>query len=311
MSLNSTVSLGALRLQAINRADLENSPIIPVPAWNQYISQSYKRLYDKLVGAYGNDYYVAPPYQFSLSGNQFYPLPGNLYKLLGVDLQYSGSPSGYVSLRNFEFIERNKYAYPNTTINTLGYTNLKYRLSGNNIEFIPIPAGVQTAQLWFIPKPTNLQFLVTCGTTLLSPTLTTTDATDISVGMSVSGPGIPINTTVLSVNTTVTPNTITMSNQASSTQAVATLPFWIDSVTMDGIAGWEEYIIVDAAIKAKVKQDFEVGDLRIMKQEMDADIAAMAEGRDAGQAFHTSDALTLNGYGYDGLGDGGGGWEGY
>src|SRR5437868_757552 len=106
MSLSSSVSLGAMRIQAQQRADLENSGAISTPEWNQYLSQSYKELYDLLVAAYGNDYYVAAPYALTITGEQFYDLPSNFYKLLGVDLQYSAAPTGWITLKRFEFIER-------------------------------------------------------------------------------------------------------------------------------------------------------------------------------------------------------------
>lgn len=318
--LASNVSLGALRLQAQDRADLENSAAISTAAWNQYISQSYKRLYDMLVSAYGDDYYIANLFQFNLGGgtqsSQYYPLPDGtiptlnsttpapaLYKLLNVDLLYTAAPSGFVTIKRFEEIDRNKYAWPNTAINFLGYTNLKYRISGTNIEFIPAPMAGQTIQLKYIPKPTSLQFLPTCGITLNSAVISTTDTTDLQVGMSVYGPGIQIGTTVLSL----TSNTVTMSLPALSTAPVLAIAFWIDSVIIDGVSGWEEYIIIDAAIKARVKQEQSVDDLRVQKEEMVNDIQIMSQGRDVGQAQHTSDVLGANGYGYDGFGDGGGG----
>lgn len=305
MSLSSTVSLGALRIQAQQRADLDGSPAISNPEWNQYISQSYKELYDLLVAAYGNDYFVAALYQFSLTSSQYYSLPSSFYKLLGVDLQYSASPSGFVTLRRFEEIDRNRYAYPNSNINTLGYSNLRYRISGSNIEFIPIPMAGQTVQLKYIPEPTSLQYMLACATTISSTTVSMSDVSGLSVGMSVYGTGIPTGVTVSSINTTL--NTIVISSAATVTQAVITLTFWIDSTTIDGISGWEEYVIIDAAIKAKIKQEEDVSELRVQKAEMKVRIEGLSEGRDAGQAHHVSDALAANG-GYDG---GGFGYDGF
>lgn len=323
MSLASIVSLGALRLQAQDRADLENSEAISTPAWNQYLSQSRKRLFDMLVAAYGNDYNVAPLFQFAVGSSQYYPLPnGNLpslgsttnapalYKLLGVDLQYTGAPSGWVTLRRFEEIERNKYAWPNTAVNYLGYSNLKYRLSGDFIEFIPVPASGQLIQLKYIQKPASLQFLPTCAATLNSNVVTTPDASDLSLGMSAYGPGIQTGATVTAIDLGTTPNQVTLSAPVLQTLPIVTYAFWTDAVTIDGIAGWEEYIIIDAAIKARVKQEQDVADLRIQKAEMVAAIEGMAEGRDAGQAHHVSDAMSANGDGFDGFGGCGGmgGW---
>lgn len=326
MSLASTVSLGALRLQAQDRADLENSQAISTPAWNQYISQSHKRLFNKLVEAYGNDYFIAPLFQFAVGSSQYYPLPNGkiatigsttpapaLFKILLVMLQYSAAPSGWVTLKRFEDIETNQYAWPNTAVNFLGITNLKYRLSGDNLEFIPVPMSGQVVQLKYIQKPTSLQWLPTCAITLGSATALTPDAGDLSVGMSVYGSGIQPNTTVLSIDTTVSPNVVILSRAALQTSPYATLAFWVDSTTVDGISGWEEFIIIDAAIKARIKQEQDINDLVAQRNDMVTEIEGLAEGRDAGQAHHVSDVLSINGWGESGGfgsggGFGGGGW---
>lgn len=317
MSTSSDISLGALRLQAQQRSDMQNNPAVSTPEWNSYISQSYKELFDMLVAAYGNDYYVANTYQFQTSSSQAIPLPdgtpafqdttgataAKFYKLLGVDLQYSSSPNGWVTLRRFEFIERNRYAYPNTQTNWNGYTNLRYRLQGNNLYVVPIPMSGQTCRLWYVPAPTSLQFLLACGATLASPTLTLSDTTGLTVGMNVACQSyISDQTTISALSST----TVTMSSNALAPNVSAIVSFWNDSTTLDGISGWEEYVIIDAAMKALIKQEQDIQPLLIQKQAMKERIEGMAEGRDIGQAFHVSDALGAGGAG-DGWGGGFGG----
>lgn len=310
MSLSSKVTLGALRLQAQQRADLENSPNITTPEWNQYLSQSYKELYDMLVSAYGNEYYVKAPYTYTLTAEQFYDLPADFYKLLGVDLQYSSSPSGWVTIPRFEFIERNKYAYPNTAGTWLGYSNLRYRIMADQLELIPVPASGQTARIWYIPEPTSINFMPSCSTVVDSPVISLADVSILTAGMSAYGSNIAPGTIVLSVDTVL--NQATLSTNATSTRPTATLQFWIDSTTIDGISGWEEYVIVDAAIKAGIKQETDIGELKLQKLQMKQRIEGMAEGRDAGQAHHVSDVLSIQGgQGWSdcgGYGDGGFGW---
>lgn len=313
MSTSSLVALGSLRLQAQQRSDMVNNPAISTQEWNSYITNSYKDLYDILVGAYGNDYYVATTYQFSTS-SQFVPLPdgspafqdstgstsAKFYKLLGVDLQYSASPSGWVSLQRFEFIERNKYAYPNVNVNWNGYTNLRYRIEGNNLYLVPLPQTGQTARIWYIPAPTNLQFMLPCTTTIATPTLGLQDTTGLSAGMNIAGDFIQSNTTILSLSST----SMTMSSNALATSASTLNSFWNDSTLMEGISGWDEYVIVDAAIKAQIKQENDIQALLIQRNEVKMRIEAMAEGRDAGQAQHVSDVLGTMGDGGFGGNDG-------
>lgn len=328
MSTSSQVSLGAMRLSAQEASDFENNPAISTEAWNQFISQSYKRLYDLLISAYGNDYYVASAYQFTLSNSQGYTLPdgssnfrtvdGNVapkfYKLLGLDLQYSASPNGWVTLKRFEFIERNKYAYPNTTVNWSGYTNLRYRIQGDQVYVIPVPQTGQLAQAWYAPAPTNLQFRLPGYFTSASNVIgSMTNTVGLTVGMNITANFtsgvIPASTTITAVGST----TITMSQAAQSTQSPFIFSAWNDGTLMEGISGWDQFVIIDAARKAMSKQEFDASDMKQERDAMLAEIQAMAEARDAGQAFHVSDVLGANAWGSDdegGCGFGGnGGWS--
>lgn len=229
-------SLGSLRLQAQQRADRVNSNFITVPEWNQYINQSYFELYDILVQKFGNEYFVASPYQFSTTGVQFYNLPSDFYKLLGVDLGVSPGNNAWLTLRKFEFISRNRYVYPQITTNLLGVAGMRYRLMGNQLELIPPPQAGQMLQIWYVPRMTEL--------------LQDTD-------------------------------------------------------TVDGVSGWVEYIIVDAAIKALQKEESDVSVLMSQKMALLDRIEAAAENRDAGEPETISDArrytdLWGTGYGGDG-----------
>lgn len=319
---NGLVSLGYLRMQAQQRSDTENNPAISITEWNQYLSSSYKELYDMIVAAYGNDYYCGLPYTFPLTGGQFYGLPDGsinylingqpapaFYKLLGVDLQYSASPTGWVTLGNFELIERNKFQVPNTSTNFLAYTNLKYRLAGNQLWYSPIPSAGQLSRIFYVPEPTSLIFAPSCALTATNAMVGVSDATSLIPGMSLYYPSaFPAGATILSVNTTN--NTIVVSAAPTLTVPVAIIPFWIDSATLDGVSGWEEYVIVDAAIKAKDKLEFPTDVLERQKEKMTKRVESMAEGRDAGQAHHVADALAVNGYDGSGFNDGMGGMGG-
>lgn len=323
MSTSSDISLGGLRIQAKQRADLENNPAVSDPEWNGYLSNSRKRLYNMLVAAYGNDYFISSYYNFTLGASQFYSLPdgtpnfvdadGNIaskvFKLIDVDLQYSGSPSGWLSLRRFEEIERNKYAWSNVAVTWLGYTNLRYRLSGTNLMFAPLPMSGQVARIRYIPTPRNLQYMLpgysVAGSSIIG---SMSDTTGVVTGMNAFSflqNVIPLNTTVLSVTTT----TMTLSSNALASVNANTFAMWTDATMVDGISGWDEFVIIDAAIKAQIKQEGPSQELMGERQLMIAEIEAMAEGRDAGQAQHVSDALGANGYcmdGDDGFGFGNG-----
>lgn len=55
-----------------------------------------------------------------------------------------------------------------------------------------------------------------------------------------------------------------------------------DTDTADGISGWLEYVIVDAAMKALVKEESDTSALEVRKDKLTQRIESAAENRDAG-----------------------------
>ncbi len=166
-------TLASIRLQAQQRADRVNSNFVTTSEWNNYINTSMYELYDLLITTY-EDYYLATPASFVTDGSTFlYPLPNSkntfnngitnapftpnaLYKLQGVDLALQTANNAFVTINKFNFIDRNKFLYPNTASSIYGVFNLQYRMMGSNIEFIPTPTAGQTIRLWYIPRLTTL-----------------------------------------------------------------------------------------------------------------------------------------------------------
>lgn len=164
--------LSQIRLAAKQRADRVNSQFVTDSEWNSYINQSMFELYDLLVDQY-EDYFMAPMASFTTTGNVFlYPLPDGItaftdnngnpltaapfYKLLGVDLALNTANNAYVTMDRFNFVDRNKYLYANSSSTIYGVYNMQYRLMGNQIEFIPTPTAGQKIRLAYIPRLTQL-----------------------------------------------------------------------------------------------------------------------------------------------------------
>lgn len=249
-TLPGEMSLGEIRLRAQQEANLQNSNFITMPEWNFYINQSYYELYDLLITTY-EDYFVAPRLMFQTDGNQKYDLPnGNnynsapaLYKLYGVDLGLSNSSNAWVTIKKFDFIQRNRYVFPQITSTFLGVFNLRYRVVGNQIMFIPVPSAGQYIGLWYYPRLT----------TLLA-----------------------------------------------------------DSDVMDGFSGWTEYVILDAAIKALLKEESDASALMARKEAIKLRIEAAANNRDVGQPDTISDTRTFSErWGSYGAPNGDGSYGGY
>lgn len=231
------MTLGQIRLAAQQRADLVNSGFVTISEWNSYISQSAFELYDLLVTTY-QDYYLAPQALFLTNGNNSaYPLPDGItsfltmsgssfipkpfYKMNGVDVGLSNNNNAWFTLEKFNWNDRNNFVYPQLNSTILGVFNMKYRVMGSNIEFIPTPSANQYVRLWYIPR---------------------------------------------------------------MTQPLA------DNDILDGISGWTEYVIIDAAIKAMQKEESDCTVLAAQKADIVKRIEDSAGNRDASIA----DTITNN-----------------
>lgn len=220
-----TMTLAELRSAVRQRSDMENSLFVKDAELNSYINQSYFELYDLLVQKYGDNYFVASPYSFTTDGtNDEYNLPSDFYKLLGVDLALSQSTDSWVTIKPFNFQERNRYAVPNFQ-SFYGITNLRYRLQGNKLKLTPIPQANQPMRIWYVPRMT------------------------------------------------------TLAN---------------NNDTVDGISGWTEYIIIDAAIKCLQKEESDCTVLLAQKASIIQRIENAAENRDAGFPKTVSDVAFSN-----------------
>lgn len=237
-----TMSLGELRLQAQQRADMVNSNFLSVSEWNNNISNSVQELYDLITTVY-EDYYLAVPITFVTDGSSQYALPNGInyskalpfYKLAGVDLGLTNNNNAKVTVQKFQFIQRNRYIYPNVTSTFLGVFNMRYRIMGNNLMFIPTPSSGQYITLWYIPRAAKLL---------------------------------------------------------------------ADTDIVDGINGWLEYIICDAAIKALQKEESDISVLAAEKLALIKRIEDSAQNRDVGEPETISQTRRW------GNGDGGPGFDG-
>lgn len=169
------MSLGQIRDLSKKKADLTRSNFVTLPEWNEFIRLSCYELYDLLVTTY-QDYFIADPLTITMDGSTAYDLPNGqnhsaaraLYKLVGVDMgPSSGNTTGWVTVNKFNFIDRNKYFFPNSNSILYGQVNMSYRVMGSTIRFIPNPSANQVVRLWYVPRLTQL--------------LQDTDTTDMSI----------------------------------------------------------------------------------------------------------------------------------
>lgn len=103
----------------------------------------------KIAGT-GDNQITFSSYSLSLSGEPAQAF----YKAAGMDLAVNTSTvnPAWVTLKKFNFIDRNKYVYPNSTSTIYGVYNQAYRIMGQQLDFIPVPAGNQTIRMWYAPR---------------------------------------------------------------------------------------------------------------------------------------------------------------
>lgn len=325
MSGPGIVTLESLRIQSQERGDFLNSSFLSTSEWNRNIMGSYKELYDLLIAAYGSDYYVNTPVYFNVNGSdQLYPLPDGstsfynsltnasyvppaFYKLLGVDLQLSpGNPGSYVTIRQFNFADRNRYAVPNFQ-SFYGVTNLRYRLNGNNLWLTPIPTGGQVIQIWYIPRPTDIQPEVICDVTSGNTTVLCTDTSNLSTGMQVQAPGsLNMFSSGTTISSIITNTSFVVSSAPTTSGSKTLIRCWNDAVTVDGVSGWEEYIVCDAALKAMGKEETDPSLIAQQKLMMKQRLIDMAANRDAANPSTVADTQYSDMWQPAGWGMGGG-----
>ena len=326
------MTLPELRLATRQRADMVNSQFVTDQEFNSYINASYFELYDLLVQKYGNDYYMKE-YSFQLQTNVTrYDLPDDFFKLLGVDLRISDGPDGYVSLRPFTLAERNRYSTANVQT-WIGVTNLRYRISANKLWFTPSPNMGQTIRIWYVPRLKALfdPVTITVAAQPVSGDLLTVGASTINLFNEV---GATLEQTTENISDAINAlggdvaaewlnNVVTLASAVDTPIGIAvenaTTPgadvrvqlsassITGESTTADGVSGWLEYVVTDAAIKALQKEESDTTVLQYQKAALIKRIEAAAENRDAGSPATIADVQWTNGTWPFGNGFGGGG----
>jgi hypothetical protein len=137
-------SLASIRTKCKQRTDTVNSDFIEQSEWNDWINAGAFELYDKLVTAYDNDYNVTDPYAFVADGiTERYPLPPDLFKLLGVDRLVG---QRWIPIHRFAHAGRNRY----------GHDKVRYRLNDNWLWLSPAPGAGTILRMLYVPRMPRL-----------------------------------------------------------------------------------------------------------------------------------------------------------
>lgn len=161
------ISLGYLRYQVKVRTEKLMSQFLTDDQWNFNINQSAFRLYDMLVGKYGDDYFFAPALIISLTGAAYYALPDGVlysaapacYKLNGVDLNFGGAltgqNAGWTPCARQNWSDRDKFTFIGQQSTLYNAFTMSYREMGSNLYVFP-PNSNTTMRIWYVPVMTQL-----------------------------------------------------------------------------------------------------------------------------------------------------------
>lgn len=147
-----------LRTATRQRADMENSTFVLDAELNDYLNSSLAELYDMVIATY-EDYFLNASTVTVASGANTIPFPVDstgtptVLKVRGVDYQIGGS--GWVSLRPFQFSERNALTLD---VRRAQYTapQRTYRVGPTSIFLLPEIDASGVYRMWYIPTLTPL-----------------------------------------------------------------------------------------------------------------------------------------------------------
>lgn len=150
------VTLQNLIDRARQRSDQVNTLFVTDSEITNWINV-YKREYeDLLVRTFGADYSATSATFSATAGTENYSLSaltgGTFYKLQGLDVADSSSPTGWRDVKAFNFHDRNKTVLNGILLPTQANGDVRYRVWGPSLTLRPVPTGTMTMKLWWTPQ---------------------------------------------------------------------------------------------------------------------------------------------------------------
>jgi hypothetical protein len=220
MSIPGQTTLATVRTLIRQLTGKENSQSVTDAELNSYINLDYQELYGILVTSFADNYFLSS-YQFKTDGaSLLYPLPPDFFKLRGVDLSLTNTPNSFVTLKPFNFSQRNRL---NNSLSPQTYgmfQNVRYQINGSNLMLTPLAQAGLTIQLWYVPR---------------------------------------------------------------------LVPLALDADVLDGVNGWEQYVIASVCCKVLAKEETDYSAYASEKQFMLKRIQDEAANRNAGDATTVTD----------------------
>jgi len=142
------------------RANQETSGFVTDAEIINLINVYKRELDDLLVRSYGDDYYSSSATFSATASTANYSLSaltsGTFYKLVGLDMADTSSPTGWRDVKPYNFKERNRPSLMTGLTVSQANGDVRYKLLGSNLRLQPAPTATISMQLWWIPTTTAL-----------------------------------------------------------------------------------------------------------------------------------------------------------
>lgn len=138
-------TLGEMRSDVRLRADLPANNFVTDSEINEYINQSLAELYDKLINAHGQEFYIKEAVLTTVQNTETYALPSDHYETLYVELD---DGSTRFRLPSYSMHERARII--GTNVNNPGRP-IAFRLQQGAISLLPPPTSGYTVRHWYVP----------------------------------------------------------------------------------------------------------------------------------------------------------------
>lgn len=229
-----------LREEVRQRADMVNSDFVTDAEINRYLNESISELYDMLISAKGQEWYIKSIDFSTVAGVSDYDIleTDNFYLLLGVDAH--PDTTNATPLRPYMLDERHDVTDLHNLARAGEIPLMRYRLSGT----VDTTTGVYKHRISFSPTP---------------------------------GAVVPIRLLCI-------PHAPELDN---------------DTDVWDGFNGWEEYVVVDSAIKCLEKEESSTVALERRKERLIGRIEGLASAHDDGFPERVTDVTGRLRYRFD------------
>lgn len=284
------VSLRNLMDRSRRGSDMVNSTFVGDAELIDIINAAVPELHDLLAAAYGEDYFHKTAIGTFTVNLALYPLPADFFKLLGVDIESNAGSDNWVPANRFG--ERKRTMGEGSTTGIAGGAG--YRLRGQNVMFAPPPGSAVRYRLQYTPQAPVLIMAAfapaavdTGADTIALPDHCLTDEHPLRFSVD-STSGIPgglsaattyyavvVDGNTIQVAATPGGSAVDITSQGTGTITVMSM--------FDGVNGWEQLIVLNAAIDMLAKEESSTAAKERQRDRMDARLRKMIDNRDSGE----------------------------